>query len=194
MAGASGRWPAACGRWVSGGRCPVAGGMWGGQWPVAGTAEFRFGDTTTMCTTTTTKTTTKTSPTRNIVAWARLPWSSNMNIIIVWAWMCWSSDAVKHGRCYDLGMDVWSSDAVEHERDDGFGMDALVIGCSQTRTSLWFGHGCFGHRMQSGVNAMMVWAWTFWSSDAVEREHYYGVSAREYTSGCCVIPPVTTTT
>ena len=54
----------------------------------------------------------------------------------------------------------------EHERDYGFGMDALVIVGSGntneimvwawmlwssyalgTRTKLWFGHGCSGHRM-----------------------------------------------
>ena len=54
----------------------------------------------------------------------------------------------------------------EHERDYGFGMDAVVIVCSGntneimvwawmlwssyalgTRTRLWFGHGCSGHRM-----------------------------------------------
>ena len=53
----------------------------------------------------------------------------------------------------------------EHERDYGLGMDALVIVCSGntneimvwawmlwttyalgTRTRLWFGHGCSGHR------------------------------------------------
>ena len=55
---------------------------------------------------------------------------------------------------------------LEHERDYGLGMDALVIVCSWnmneimvwawmlwssyalgTRTRLWFGHGCSGHRM-----------------------------------------------
>ena len=37
-----------------------------------------------------------------------------MNVAMDWAWMLWLSDAVKHERYYDLGM------------------DALVIGCSQT--------------------------------------------------------------
>ena len=55
---------------------------------------------------------------------------------------------------------------LEHERDSGLGMDALVTVCSRntngimvwawmlwsadalgTRTRLWFGHGCSGHRM-----------------------------------------------
>ena len=43
-----------------------------------------------------------------------VPWSSNMDIIMVWAWMLWSSDAVKQERYY------------------GLGMDALVIRCSRT--------------------------------------------------------------
>ena len=88
----------------------------------------------------------------------------------------------------------------EHERYYGLGMDALVIGCTRnthvimvwawmlwlsdavgTRTSFWFGHGCFGERMHSeheryyglGMDALvsvcirntsviMVWAWMLW--------------------------------
>ena len=80
----------------------------------------------------------------------------NMNIM-VWAWV------------------LVSSDAAEHEHAYGLGMDALVIGCSQTRTCLWFGHGCSGHRMQSDTNMLMVWAWMLWSSDAVRHEHAYGL-------------------
>ena len=75
--------------------------------------------------------------------------SWNTNEIMVWAWMLYS-----HRR-------LW-----EHERDYGLGMDALVSVCSWntneimvwalmlwsayalgTRTRLWFGHGCSGHRM-----------------------------------------------
>ena len=74
---------------MSGVRWPVAGGQ-----PVAGATELRLGDTST------------TSPTTNIVAWARVPWSSNMNILMVWAWMLWSSDAVKPERYCALGMDA----------------------------------------------------------------------------------------
>ena len=51
---------------------------------------------------------------------------------------------------------------------------------------------CYGHRM-SNKNVVMVWAWMPWSSDAVEHERHYGLGALEYTRGCCVMPPVTTT-
>ena len=77
-------WPVSGGRWSSG-RCPVAGGPVAGgrsgvRWPVAvaGAAELQLGDRSTSTTTTTTKTTTTSSAT-NIVAWARVPVSSNMN-------------------------------------------------------------------------------------------------------------------
>ena len=26
-------------------------------------------------------------------------------------------------------------------------------------TLLWFGHGCAGHRLRSGMDVVMVWAW-----------------------------------
>ena len=93
----------------------------------------------------------------------------------------------------------------EHERYSGLGTDALVIVCSsntnvimvwacmlwssyalRTRTLLWFGHGCSGHRMLSeheryyglgmdalvivcswSTNVIMVWAWMLWSSYAL---------------------------
>ena len=75
-----------------------------------------------------------------------------MDITMVGAWMLWSSDAVKHERYYDLGMDALvigcsqtctpsqfghgcsgrSSDAVEHDHYYGLAMDALVVGCSRT--------------------------------------------------------------
>ena len=101
---------------------------------------------------------------------------SNMNTIMVWAWMLWSSDAVEHGHYY------------------GLGMDALVIGRSQTKNLLMVWAWMLGHQMQSKKNVTRVWAWMPWSSDAVGHERYYGLGAREYTSGCCVMPPVTTTT
>ena len=75
----------------------------------------------------------------------------------------------------------------EHERDYGLGMDALVsVGSGMvwawvlwsayalgTRTRLWFGHGCSGHRRlwdglgmdalvsvcSGNTNEIMVWAW-----------------------------------
>ena len=91
--------------------------------------------------------------------------SWNMNVMMVWARM------------------LWSSYALEHERYHGLGMDALVIVCSRntnvimvwawmlwssyalgTRTLLWFGHGCSGHRMLSEHKRYyghgMVWPWT----------------------------------
>ena len=36
---------------------------------------------------------------------------------------------------------------LEHERYYGLGMDALIIECSATRMSFWFGHGCYSDRM-----------------------------------------------
>ena len=81
-----------------------------------------------------------------------------MNILVVWAWMLWSSDAVKHERSY------------------GVGMDALVDPRMQSNmTIIWFGHGCSGHRMQSSMHVIVVWAWILWSSDAVEHKDYYGL-------------------
>ena len=96
---------------------------------------------------------------------------------------------------------------LELERNYGMGMDALVIGCSWntngimgwawmlwspsalgTRTELWFGHGCSGHRVPLeherndglgmetlvavccwNTNGIMVWAWMLWSSKAFGR-------------------------
>ena len=94
---------------------------------------------------------------------------------------------------------------LEHERNYGLGMDALVTVCSWntngimvwdwmlwspcalgTRTELWFGHGCSGHRMlleherkydlgmdalvtvcSWNTNGIMVWAWMLWTADAL---------------------------
>ena len=93
----------------------------------------------------------------------------------------------------------------EHERNYGLGMNALVTVCSWnpngimvlawmlwsayalgTRTELWFGHGCSGHRMllepewnygfgmdalvsvcSWNTNGIMVWAWMLWSAYAL---------------------------
>ena len=93
----------------------------------------------------------------------------------------------------------------EHERNYDLGKDALVSGCSWntngvmiwawmlwsadalgTRTELWFGHGCSGHRMllehkrnydlgmdalvsrcSWNTNGIMIWAWMLWSADAL---------------------------
>ena len=107
-----------------------------------------------------------------------------------------------HKRYYGLGMDalVISRILSKHERYYGLGMDALVTVFSQdtnvimvsawmhwqpyaleTRTLLWFGHGCTGNRMLSthkryyglgmdalvtvcsrNTNAVMVCAWMYW--------------------------------
>ena len=88
----SGVWPV-CGVW-----CPVS----GGRWPGAGAAELQLGDRSTATTTTTTAAAatttttmtskmTTTSPVTNILACARVPWSSNMN---------------KYSCRYGLGMDA----------------------------------------------------------------------------------------
>ena len=94
---------------------------------------------------------------------------------------------------------------LEHERNYDLGMDALVTVCSWntngimvwarmlwlayalgTRTELWFGHGCSGHRMllehernydlgtdalvtvcSWNTNGIMIWAWMLWSPYAL---------------------------
>ena len=74
----------------------------------------------------------------------------------------------------------------------------------------WFGHGCSGHRMQSNMNFIMVWAWNsghpmqskmnatmdwawmlrpiwawmLWSSDADEHERYNGLGMDALVIGC----------
>ena len=120
-------------------------------------------------------------------------YSGNTNEIMVWAWMLWSAYALGtrtrlwfgHGNSFRRML--W-----EHERAYGLGMDALVIVGSGmvwawmlwssyalgTRTSLWFGHGCSGHRRlwdglgmdalvivcSGNTNEIMVWAWMLWSA------------------------------
>ena len=75
---------------------------------------------------------------------------------------------------------------LEHERHNDLGMDALIIQRTRTRTSLWFGHGCYSDRMlleheryyglgmgatmtvcSSNTNVLMVWAWALWSPCAL---------------------------
>ena len=132
--------------------------------------------------------------------------SWNTNVTMVWAWMLWSPYALGtrtllwfgHGcSCHHM--------LLEHERCYGLGMDALVTVCSWntnvtmvwawmlwspyalgTRTLLWFGHGCSGHRMlleheryyglamgalvtvcSWNTNVTMVWAWMLWSPYAL---------------------------
>ena len=130
----------------------------------------------------------------------------NTNGIMVWACMLWSP--------YALGTrtELWFGHGfsghrmvLEHERNYGLGMDALVTVCSWntngimvwawilwspyglgTRTELWFGHGCSGHRMLLehernyglgmealvtvclwNTNGIMVWACRLWSPYAL---------------------------
>ena len=133
--------------------------------------------------------------------------SRNTNGIMVWVWKLWSSNA------FETRTELWFGHGCsghrmlsKHERNYGLGMDALVIECSrntngimvwvwklwssnafETRTELWFGHGCSGHRMLSkhkrnyglgmealviecsrNTNGIMVWVWKLWSSKALE--------------------------
>ena len=74
---------------------------------------------------------------------------------------------------------------LEHEQNYDLGMDALPYALG-TRTELWFGHECSGHRMllehernyglgmdalvtvcSWNTNGIMIWAWMFLSADAL---------------------------
>ena len=74
---------------------------------------------------------------------------------------------------------------LEHEQNYDLGMDALPYALG-TRTELWFGHECSGHRMllehernydlgmdalvngcSWNTNGIMFWAWMFLSADAL---------------------------
>ena len=95
----------------------------------------------------------------------RVHW--NTNFIMVRAWM------------------LSSSSALEHERYYGLGTDAFVIECTGTRTLLWFGHGCFHHRVHSNTNVSMLWAWMLSSSSALEHECYYCLGMDALVTVCC---------
>ena len=93
--------------------------------------------------------------------------SWNTNKIMIWAWLLWSLYA--RGARTKLSFGHGCSGhrmLVKHEQNYDLGMDALVTVCSWnkneimlwtwmlwspyalgTRTKLWFGHGCSGHRM-----------------------------------------------
>ena len=128
--------------------------------------------------------------------------SSNTNGIMVWAWMQWSPYAfgAKTELRFGHGCNGHHM-LLEHEQKYDLGMDALVTVCFWntnvimvwvwmqrspyalgTRTELWFGHGCSGHRMllehernyglgmdalvtvcSSNTSRIMVWAWMQWS-------------------------------
>ena len=83
--------------------------------------------------------------------------SWNTTGIKVWAWMLWSAHSSKH------------------ERNYGLGMDALVSALIETRTEMWFGHGCSGLRTHQNTNGIMVWAWMLWSAYAFGTEGNYGL-------------------
>ena len=107
--------------------------------------------------------------------------------------------------CGSLGISFQTRTNSKHERNYGLGMHALVSVCFWntngimawacmlssayalgTRTELWFGHGCSGHRMllehernyglgmdalvtvcSWNTNGIMVWAWMLWSPYAL---------------------------
>ena len=139
--------------------------------------------------------------------------SWNTSGVMVWAWMLWSPYALR------ARTELWFGHGcsghrvlLEHERNYGLGMDALAIVCSWntivitawawmlwspyalgTRTELWFGHGCSGHRMllerernyglgmdalvivcSRNTNEVMVWAWMLWSSYALRAAPHGG--------------------
>ena len=93
--------------------------------------------------------------------------SWNTNGILIWAWKLWSPYA--HGTRTALWFAHGCSGhrmLLEHEEKYGLGMHALATACFWntngtmvwawmlwspyalgTRTELWFGHGCSGHRM-----------------------------------------------
>ena len=76
----------------------------------------------------------------------------NTNGIMVWAWMLWSAHSSKH------------------ERNYGLGMDALVSALIETRTELWFEHGCSGQRTHRNTKGIMVWAWMLWSAHSSKHD------------------------
>ena len=124
--------------------------------------------------------------------------SRNTNVIMVWAWMLQLSYALETRTLLWFGHGCSSYRVLsKHERYYGLGMDAPVIVSSrttnvimvwawmlqlpcalETRTLLWFGHGCSSYRMLSkheryyglgmdapvivcsrNTNVVMVWAW-----------------------------------
>ena len=133
--------------------------------------------------------------------------SRNTNVIMVWAWMLQLPYALETRTLLSFGHGCSSYRVLsKHERYYGLGMDAPVIVCSrntnvimvwawmlqlpcalETRTLLWFGHGCSSYRMLSkhercyglgmdapvtvcsrNTNVIMVWAWMLQLSCALE--------------------------
>ena len=95
--------------------------------------------------------------------------SRNTNVIMVWAWMLQLSCALETRTLLWFGHGCSSYRVLsKHERYYGLGMDAPVTVCSrnmnvimvwawmlqlscalETRTLLWFGHGCSSYRVLS---------------------------------------------
>ena len=134
--------------------------------------------------------------------------SKNTNVIMVWAWMLQLPYALETRTLLWCGHGCSSYRVLsKHERYYGLGMDAPVTVCSrntnvvmvwawmlqlpcalETRTLLWFGHGCSSYRMLSkhersyglgmdapvtvcsrNTNVIMVWAWMLQLSNALEK-------------------------
>ena len=99
---------------------------------------------------------------------------------------------------------------LEHERNYGLGWMSWSAHALQTRTELWFGHGCSGHRMllehernyglgmdarvivrSWNTNGIVVLAWTLWSSYAfgtrTELWFWHGCSGHSCQFWACLI-------
>ena len=142
---------------------------------------------------------------------------------MVWAWMLWSPYV------FGTRTELWFGHGcsghrmlLEHERNYGLGMDALVTVCFWntngimvwawmlwspyalgTRTELWFGHGCSGHRMflehernyglgmdalvtvcSWNMNGIMVWHGFSGERMHVEHERNYGLGMDALVTVC----------
>ena len=144
------------------------------------------------------------------------------NEIMVWAWMLWSSYALGTRMRLCLAVDALVSVCSWNTNEIWLCMDALVIVCSGntneimvwawmhwssyalgTRTRLWFGRGCSGHRMlweherdyglgmdalvivcSWNTNEIMVWAWMLWSAYALGTRTRYGLGMDALVSVC----------
>ena len=144
-------------------------------------------------------------------------WNTKRNM--VWAYMLWRPHAFGTRTALWFGHGCSGHHMLrEHERNYGLGMDALVTVCFWntkrnmvwacmlwrphafgTRTALWFGHGCSGHRMllehernyglgmdalvtvcSWNTNGSIVWAWVLWSLYALGLRTLVCSYARHY--------------
>ena len=66
----------------------------------------------------------------------------------------------KHERYYGLGMDAPGTVCSRNMNVIMVWAWMLKLSCAlETRTLLWFGHGCSSYRKLSNTNVIMVWAW-----------------------------------